>query len=325
MTGSTGRHAVICGALALLCAGAALAQSFPSKPLRLVVTFPAGGAADALARPLALKLGEVLGQNVVLEHRPGAGGSVGAEAVAKAAPDGYTLLFATNGTHGINSTLYGKLPYDPVKDFAPVGLAQRLPSFLVVHPSVPVKDVREFLDYVRKQPGKVDYGSAGNGTTSHLSMELIKSQGKLFMVHIPYRGGAAAITDLLAGRLQAMIQTAPDTLPHIRSGKLRVLGVSSAERSAIAPDIPTLAEAGLPGYNVTAWTGIVAPAGTPREAVQRLAAAMQQAARAADYRERLTAIGADAVESNPEQFTTFIQAELEKWARAVRESGAKVD
>jgi tripartite-type tricarboxylate transporter receptor subunit TctC len=309
-----------------LTAPQALAQGYPNKPVRLVVTFPAGGAADALGRALAQKLGETLGQQVIVDNRPGAGGNLGTDLVAKSAADGYTLLLATNGTHGINPALYGKVPYDPVKDFAPIGLAQSLPSFFVVHPSFPAKNVREFLDYARARPGKLAYASAGNGTTSHLATELMKSQAQLFIVHIPYRGGAAAVTDLIAERVQLMIHTAPDTLPQIRAGKLRALGVSSGQRSALAPDIPTMAESGLAGFDVSSWTGLMAPAGTPREAVQRIAQALPQVAKAADYRERLAAMGADPLESaSPEQFGAFVQNELAKWARAVKQSGAKVD
>jgi tripartite-type tricarboxylate transporter receptor subunit TctC len=304
---------------------AASAQPYPAKPVRLVVTFPAGGAADVLARTLTVKLADALGQPVVVDNRPGAGGNVGAEAVAKAPADGYTVLFGTNGTHGINPALYGKVPYDPVKDFAPVALAQTLPSILVVNPSVPASSLRELLDYVRARPGKIDYASAGNGTTSHFAAELMKVQAKLYMVHIPYRGGAAAIADVIAGRVPVMIQTAPDTLPQMRAGKLRALAITSEARSPLAPDIPTMAESGLPGYEVTSWTGVLAPAGTPREAVDALAAALAKVAADPDYRERLAKIGAEPAHRGPAEFAAYIQTELAKWAQAVKASGARVD
>ena len=301
------------------------AQTFPVKPIRLIVTFPAGGAADALGRALALKLSENLGQTVVVENRPGAGGNVGAEAVAKAPADGYTLLFATNGTHGINPALYARTPYDPVKDFAPISITQSLPSFFVVNNSVPVKSVKEFVDYARARPGKIDYGSAGNGTTSHLATELFKTQANVVAVHIPFRGGAAALTDLLAGRVQFIIHTAPDTLPQIRAGKVRPLAITTAQRSPLAPDVPTMAESGLAGFDVSSWTGLLAPAGTPNEVIQRLTRAAAEVALAPDYRDRLAGMGADALASTPQQFADTIRRELAKWPAVVKASGAKVD
>lgn len=303
----------------------AQASSYPSKPIELVITFPAGGAADATGRLLTKRLGDVLGQPVITMNRPGAGGNIAASFVARSSPDGYTLLFGTNNTHGINPALYPELPYDPVKDFVPVALAQVLPSFLVVSASLPVKNVTQLIDYVKKHSGKVNYASPGNGSTGQLAAESFKSALGLNMVHIPFRGGGEAMTSLLSGRTQVFFATAPNVLPHLSSGKVRVLAVTTSRRYAGMPDIPTIVEAGGPPIEANAWTGIFAPKGTPKEVIGRLAAALAEISKDPDYREQVTRMGAEAAESSPEKFTKFVHAELQKWATAVRISGARVN
>lgn len=306
-------------------AAVAVAQGYPNKPIRYVIHFPAGGGADVTGRALAAKLQETLGQPVVVDNRPGAGGNVGTEIVARSAPDGYTLLYGTNGPFGINPSLFGKLPYDPARDFAPIALAQLVPSIMVVHPEVPAKTLKEFIAWVNANPGKVDYASAGNGTIGHMAGEFLKTLTGMQMVHIPFRGGAAAMTEVIAGRIPMYIETAPNALPNVRSGRVRALAITTGRRSPLAPDIPTMSESGATGYDVSAWSGLFAPAGTPRDIVQRIAADMSRIARMPDYRERLAALGSEAVESSPEQFSQFVQAELVKWVKAVKESGAKLD
>ena len=301
------------------------AQAYPSKPLRLIVPFPAGGTADAMGRLVAQRLGEALGQQVVVDNRPGAGGNVGAEAAAKAANDGYTLFFGTNGTHGgINAALYSKLNYDANRDFVPIALTHVLPSVLIVNPSVPARTPAELIAWIKANPGKVNYASAGNGTTGHLAAELLKRMAGIDMTHVPYKGGAAAITDLIGGQVQLFIETSTNALAQARAGKVVALGVTSRNRASVAPELPPLADA-VPGYDVSAWTGLFAPAGTPREAVTRIAQVMAGLARERAYQERSTQMGIDAQESSPEHLATFMQAEQAKWSRVVRESGAKVD
>ena len=313
--------AIVLGTFATVCT----AQAYPNRPIRYIVHFPAGGSADATGRALASKLQETLGQPVIVDNRPGAGGNIGTEIVARAVPDGYTLLYGTNGPFGINPSLYGKLPYDPARDFAPISLAQLVPSIMVVHTAVPANTLREFIAWVKANPGKVDYASAGNGTIGHLAGETLKTMAGLDMQHIPFRGGAAAMTEVLAGRIPMYIETAPNALANARTGKVRALAITTATRSPLAPDIPSFAESGVPGYDMTSWSGLFAPAGTPREVIARLAADMLRIARMPDYRERLAPLGSQPVESSPEHFSQFVQAELAKWVKAVKESGAKLD
>ncbi len=308
----------------LFSAGLAHAQ-YPAKPVRLVVPFPAGGGADILARNMSGKLGEVLGQTVVVDNRPGAGGNVGAEAVARAAPDGYTLFFGTNGTHAINQSLYRKLAFDPIKDFAPVIHLQSIAAVMIVNPAVPAKTVREFVDYARARPGQLAYASAGNGTTSHLAVELLKTMTGMDLVHVPYKGGAAAMTDLIAGQVPITIDVMANALPQVKAGKVRALGVTPAKRVQAAPEIPTIAESGVPGYEVTAWTGVLVPAGTPPEIVARLNDALNRVLQDPDVRARMLAGGAEPVGGSPGAFGAFIRAETEKWAQVVKASGAQVD
>ena len=314
----------LCAGLAALAAAPAAAD-YPDKPIRLVVPFPAGGGADALARTIMPRVAQELGTTIVIDNRPGAGGNVGAEYVARATPDGYTLLYGTNGTHAINRSLYAKQGFDAVRDFAPVSRMTQIAALLVVHPSVPVRNVAELVEYAKANAGKVFFASAGNGTTSHLAGELFKTAAGVDIVHVPYRGGALAAADLAGGQVQMMIDVMPNVLPLATGGKLRALGVTTSARVPAAPEIPTIAESGLPGFEVSAWDGIFAPAGTPAAAVDRLNAAIRQALADPKVREALVARGAQPVSSTPDELARHVDAESEKWARVVRQSGAKID
>jgi tripartite-type tricarboxylate transporter receptor subunit TctC len=317
-------------ALLLTCSTLAGAQPYPSKPIRMIVPFPPGGTADVLARHLATKLQESLGQTLVVDNRPGAAGNLAGEIAAKSPPDGYTLFFGTIGTHGgINAALYPKIPFDAFKDFEPIALAHLLPNVVIVHPDFPAKTLPELIAILKKEPDKHTFASSGNGGISHLSGELLKQMAGVKMVHVPYKGGAAATADIIGGRVTLMIETAPNALAHARAGRLRALATSGAKRSSATPELPTIAEAGkdlgLAGYEVTTWTALYAPAGTPKDIVQRLAAEMAKAAKSKDYVDKLTAIATDVPESSPEHLTAFMKSEFAKWAKVVKESGAKVD
>jgi tripartite-type tricarboxylate transporter receptor subunit TctC len=316
--------AALCAVLAALLAAPAVAD-YPDRPVKLVVPFPAGGGADALARTIMPRVAQELGTSIVIDNRPGAGGNVGAEFVAHAAPDGYTLLYGTNGTHAINRALYAKQGFDPVRDFAPVSRMTQIAALLVVHPAVPARNVAELVDYAKANPGKVFFASAGNGTTSHLAGELFKTAAGVDIVHVPYRGGGLAAADLAGGQVQMMIDVMPNVLPLATAGKLRALGVSTVARVPAAPDIPTIAESGLPGFEVSAWDGIFAPAGTSPAVVERLNAAIRAALADPKVREALVARGAQPVASTPDELARHVAAESEKWARVVRQSGAKID
>ncbi len=326
MDGLIRRAARIGAMLALACCAAASdAADYPERPIRLVVPFPAGGGADILARTVVPKVADILGETIYVDNRPGAGGNVGAEIVAHSAPDGYTLLYGTNGTHAINQTLYGNLRFDPIGDFAPVSRMTSIAAMLTVNPAFPATSVSELIAYARANPGKVNFASAGNGTTSHLAGELFKTMAAIDIVHVPYRGGAAAISDVIAGRVQMMIDVMPNAYPRVKSGQLRGLAVTTAQRFPTAPDIPTMAESGLPGYEVSAWDGILAPAGTPAPIIDKLNAAIRQALDDPQVRDSLIARGAQPVAGTPEAFARHIRSETEKWAKVVRQSGAKVD
>jgi len=301
------------------------AADYPDRPIRLVVPFPAGGGADALARTIMPRVAQDLGTNIVIDNRPGAGGNVGAEHVARATPDGYTLLYGTNGTHAINRSLYASQGFDPVRDFVPVSRMTQIAALLVVNPAVPAKSVTELVDHAKANPGKVFFASAGNGTTSHLAGELFKTAAGIDVVHVPYRAGALAAADVVGGQVQMMIDVMPNVLPLAVGGKLRALGVTTAARVAAAPEIPTIAESGLPGFEVSAWDGIFAPAGTPAVAIERLNAAIRRALADPRVREALVARGAQPVPSTPDELARHVAAESEKWARVVRQSGAKID
>ncbi|MEO7133302.1 MAG: tripartite tricarboxylate transporter substrate binding protein [Vicinamibacterales bacterium] len=303
----------------------AIAQNYPNKPVRLVVPFPAGGTTDLLARAMAQKLSDALGQQFVVDNRPGAGGNIGADIVAKSPPDGYTLLMGTVGTHAINPGLYAKMPYDHVKDFAPVVLVAGVPNVLVVNPGLPVKTVAELIKAAKDQPGSINFASSGNGTSIHLSGELFKAMTGVQMAHVPYKGSAPALTDLIGGQVQIMFDNLPSALPQIKAGKLRAVAVTSTKRAPALPDLPTIAESGIPGFEASSWFGILAPAGTSRDIVQRINAEANKALQAAEMKDKLLAQGAEAAGNSPEYFADYIRSETTKWAKVVKDSGAKVD
>jgi tripartite-type tricarboxylate transporter receptor subunit TctC len=325
MPSSVIRRATALLAVLGLALAAAARADYPDRPVRLVVPFPAGGGADAIARTIMPRVATELGQAVVIDNRPGAGGNVGAEFVARANPDGYTLLYGTNGTHAINRSLYGSIPFDPIRDFAPVSRMTQIPALLVVTPSLPSLSVAELVAYAKAHPGKVNFASAGNGTTSHLAGELFKTMAGIDIVHIPYRGGGSAMTDLVGDQVSMMIDVMPNALPLARSGKVRGLAVTTSARVPAAPEYPTIAESGVPGFEMSAWDGVLAPAGTPRGVVDKVNAAIRVALADAQVRDAIIARGMQAVPSSPEEFARHIASESEKWARVGRQSGAKID
>ena len=309
--------------LAMLVSHAALAQAWPNRPVRLLVPFAAGaGTNDIMARLVGQHVGAGLGQPVVIENRPGAGGIAGTEAAAKAAPDGYTFLM-TNVSLVTSAYLYARLPYDPQKDFLPVSLVATAPLMLVVHPSVAAKSVQELVVLAKANPGRLTYGSGGVGSTPHLSGELFKSLAGIDAVHVPYKGGAPALNDLLGGQLSFMIENVPGTMPFVKGGKLRALAITSAQRSPLEPALPTMAESGVPGYEVVGWQGLFAVAGTAPEIVARLQAEVARALRLPEVRERLAALGAEPVGSTPEEFGAFLRSEMTLWGRIIREKGIR--
>ncbi len=312
-------------ALAIAIAPAALAQSFPAKPLRLILTNPPGGTVDTLARVIGDELSKSLGQPVVIENRPGANGSIGGQIVATAEPDGHTLLLGPPGPIAINKLLYAKMPYDPRAAFAPVSLVAVAPLLLVVNPTVPAKDFAEFLDLARRQAGKLTYASQGNGSSGHLAMELLKVRAGVDLTHVPYKGSAPAIADLVAGRVEAMLDNTTSALPQIRGGKLRALAVAEPRRIKAAPDVPTIAESGLPGFEATPWFGVVTRAGTPREIVDQLAARIGEIVRRPDIDTRFAALGVELRGTTAAEFDAHIESELKKWDAIVKRSGAKLD
>jgi tripartite-type tricarboxylate transporter receptor subunit TctC len=311
--------------LLLMFPAAVFAQAYPSKPIKVVVPFPAGGIADIYGRIVAAKLTENWGQPVVVENRTGAGGNIGADLVAKSAPDGYTIGIGSIGTHAVNPTLFARMPYDAINDFAPIAHLLEAEGLLVVHPSVPVKSVTELIAYARANPGKLTFASAGMGTASHLAGELFKAMARVEMAHIPYKGNVPAITDLLAGQTSLIFATMPTVLPHVKAGKLRPLATIGAQRSAAAPDMPTVAEAGLPGFAVTNWIGFFAPAHTSPEIVQRWNAETLKIMQSSEIQQRLPNEGARFIPMTPGEFGAFVKAEIAKWAPVVKASGARVD
>ena len=317
------RFLVLCAALAALPAAQAWAQAgYPSKPVRVIVPSSAGGGTDIVARIIQPKLSERLGQPVVIENRPGAGTMIGIEIASKSAPDGYTILMGLS-TLAINSAVYEKVPYDPVHDFAPITQLIASPAVLFVHPSVPVKTVKELIAFARARPGQLNYASAGTGTFPHMSMELFLSMARLKMEHIPYKGTGPAMIDMLAGQTATMIAPILTPIPHIRSGRLRGLGITSVRRSPVAPGIPTVAEAGLSGYEAVQWYGALAPARTPPEIVARLHQEFAAILQMPDVRKRFAGDGTEPVGSTPEQFRGYIQSELAKWAKVAQAAGIK--
>jgi len=308
----------------------AQAQTWPSKPVRIVVPFPPGGTTDIVARSIGVELQRMWQHAVVIENRPGAGGNIGADLVAKATPDGYTLLMGTVGTHAINKALFeqngAKMPFDPAKDFVPITLAAGVPNVMVINPKLPVNTVAEFIAYAKARPGQLNMASSGNGTSIHLSGELFKTVTGVYMVHFPYRGSAPAITDLIAGNMNVMFDNLPSALPHIKSGRLKALAVTSRTRSPALPDVPTIEEAaGLKGFDASSWFGLFAPAGTPRTIVDKIQADVAKALAQPEVRERFIAQGADPGGNTSDQFAAFIRAETDKWTRVVKFSNAKVD
>jgi len=306
-------------------ASATLPQDYPIRPIRIIVPFPAGGTADLLARQIAQTMSEALRQQVVIENRTGAGGNIGADLAAKSKPDGYTLLMGTVSTHAINPNLYAKMPYDPVKDFAPVTMVARMPNLLVVHPSVPAKNVAELIALAKARPGALAFASAGNGTTQHLAGELFKKMAGVDMIHVPYKGNAPAVTDLVGGQVQVMFDNIPISLQQVRAGKLRALAVTGPERSPVLPELPTLSEAGLPGFSITSWFGLYAPSGTTPQIIGRLNREANRALATARIRRQLTDQGIEPAGGTSGQFADFMHAELVKWGKIVRESGARVE
>ena len=313
-------------AATLVAATPAFAQAdYPSKPIRLVVPFPPGGTTDILARAVAQKLTEDWHQQVIVDNRPGAGGNIGADLVAKSAPDGYTLLMGTIGTQAINPSLYARMPYDAQKDFAPVILVAGVPNVLEVNPALPVHTVQELIAYAKANPGKLNFASSGNGTSIHLSGELFKSMTGVQMTHVPYKGSAPALADLAGGQVQLMFDNLPSSLGLIKGGKLRAIAVTSAQRSPALPDIPTIAESGLPAYEATAWFGVLAPAKTPPAIVDKLNAAIGAWLSSPEGKDKLASQGAAAAGGSAADFTRFIASETTKWAKVVKASGAHID
>jgi tripartite-type tricarboxylate transporter receptor subunit TctC len=305
--------------------GIAAAQSAPGKQIRFIVPFPAGGPTDIVARPLAQMLGDALKSTVVVENRGGAGGSLGADAVAKSAPDGQTLLMATVGTHAINSALYSKLPYDAVRDFTPIALVATAPVAIVVHPSLPVNSVAELVALAKKMPGRLNYGSAGAGTPGHLSGEMFKTAAGIDLQHVPYKGSAPAVTDLIGGQIQIMFDPLQSVLSNIQAGRLRAIAVTSKGRLSVLPNVPTVAESGYGDFETTAWWGVFAPANLPAAAAVQLAGEIERIARSDAFRGRLEPLGVTPTTLSGAEFAAFQRNELAKWGKAVRDSGASVD
>jgi tripartite-type tricarboxylate transporter receptor subunit TctC len=303
----------------------AAAQAYPTKPITIVVPFAAGGTTDILARVIGEALKKELGQPVVIDNRAGAGGNIGAALAAKAVPDGHTLFMGTVGTHAINAALYKKLSFDPVKDFAPLTRVAMVPNLLVANPARPYKTVKELVAYARSKPGQVTFGSSGNGSSIHLSGELFNSLAKVDMIHVPYKGSAPAVTDLVGGQIDIMFDNMPSAIQHVRNGRLKAIAVTTAKRSPELPDVPTIAEAGVPGYEATSWFGMFAPAATPAPVVAKLNAALVKVLADADVKKKLAEQGAEPYSEKPEQFAEFIRKESAKWAQVVKAAGATVD
>jgi tripartite-type tricarboxylate transporter receptor subunit TctC len=301
------------------------AADYPARAIRMVVPFPAGGTTDILGRIAGQKITEALSQQVIIDNRGGAGGNSGTEMVAKAPPDGYTLLTDPGSTLTINPHAYSKLGFDPVKDFAPITILAEVPNILEVHPALPVKNVKELIALAKSKPGQINYASTGAGQSTHLSMELFKSMAHIDINHIPYKGSAPALVDLIGGQVTVMFDNMPTSLPHVKAGKLRALAVSTARRSFALPELPTVAESGLPGFEVSVWFAVLAPAATPRDIVQKLNAVLVKALQSPDVKQRLAEQGAEPVGNTPEQFAATIQRDLAKWAKVVKDANVKLD
>jgi tripartite-type tricarboxylate transporter receptor subunit TctC len=318
----------ICTAMAglsLLTPQFATAQPYPNRPIRAVVPLAPGGGTDTVGRLVAAKLSESLGQQIVVDNRGGGGGVVGTDLVAKATPDGYTILVGSITTNAVNPVLYKKLPYDHIRDFAPISLIGTVPNALVVHTSVPAKSMKEFIAHAKANPGKVNYGSSGLGSAPHLSMELIRSMTGVAMTHVPYKGAGAAVADVLGGQIQALCSSLAGLLPHIKSGRVRALGVTTTKRNLQLPDVPTIAESGLPGYEVTIWYALFAPGATPKPILARLNAETVKALSTAELKERLTLQGLDVTSSTTDELTALVKSETAKWAKVTKESGVQLE
>ena len=311
-------------AVALIQAGAATAQAYPTKPLRLIVPQSAGGSTDQVARPLAQHMGAALGQSVIVDNRPGAGSTIGTDVVAKSAPDGYTLL-AVAASFSMSPSLYRNLPFDPVRDFAPISLLSSLPNILSVHPSLPVKSVKELTAFAKTRPGQLNFGSSGVATGTHLSMELFMYMTGIRMVHVPYKGGAPSVTALMSGEVHITFATISTALPHVKSGRLRALAVSTARRSPAAPEVPAIAESGVPGYDYASWIGLLAPAKTPPAIISRLNAETVKALQTPEIKAILAAEGSEPIGNSPEQFSAILKTEVARWAKVVKAAGIKAD
>ena len=311
-------------ALALL-ASHALAQGYPNKPIKMIVPFPPAGSTDLSGRAVADKLGQRLGQPVVVENKPGAGGNIGSDVAAKSPPDGYTLLVGTVGTHAINGSLYSKMPYDHLKDFAPVILLSTTPNVLVVHPSLPANSVKEVIALAKAKPGELTFASSGSGTSIHLSGELFKSMAGVQMTHVPYKGSGPMLIDLMGGQTSMAFDNLSAAIQHIKAGKLKALATTGPQRAPALPDVPTVSEAGLPGYDSTSWNAIYVPAGTPKEIVERLNKELRAILESPETRKYFAEQGAQAGGGTPQELDAFMRAETAKWAKVVKESGAKVD
>ncbi len=311
-------------AACLSLAAPAHAQSYPNKPIRLVVPFPAGGATDIFARAVSQRLGEKLGTTIVVDNKPGAGGTIGSDIVAKAPADGYILLLATSSTHSIGPSFGNKLPYDAVADFTPIAHVGNAPSIMVVPNNAPAKSVKEWVDYARKNPGKLNYASSGNGTVVHLTSEYFKAQAGLFLVHIPYRGTALAIPDLVSGKVDLLFDSLPSGLPHVKEGRLRALGITSLKRSPLLPELPAISET-VPGYESVTWFGLYGPKGMPAEMVARVNAALNQALQEADVKDRLARLGIEPVGGSAQQFTAMAAADMAKWKKIINERKIAAD
>ena len=311
--------------LAAAVPGVAQGQSYPAKPIRIMVAYTPAGTTDILARLIGQKMTEKWNQPVIVENRPGANGTIGTELAARATPDGYSILMATAATHSINNTLYPKLAWDAVKDFAPVSLVALVPNLMVVNNSLPVKSVKDLIAYAKANPGKLAHGSPGYGSTAHLSMELFKSLTGITMTHVPYKGSAGVLADVMGGQVALTMDNIPVYLPQARAGKIRALAVSSAKRTAGAPEIPTVAEAGVPGFEAVSWFGLVAPAATPKPIVEALSVETARILRLPEVNKRISELGAEPVGSTPRQYAAFIQSEIVKWRKVIKEAGVRLD
>lgn len=318
------RLSVILLALAALAPLAAAQQAYPNKPVRIIVPYPPGGTADIVGRTIAEKLSGTWGQSVIVENRAGAGGTIGVDAAAKSAPDGYTMVLGVTGPLTIVPSINPQLPYDPLRDLLPITLVAAVPSVIAVHPSVPARDLRELIALAKSQPGKLSFASAGTGTSVHIAGELLKAMAGVDILHVPYKGGAPALNDVMGGQVSMIIENMPQLLPHVRAGKIRALAVTTRERSAVLPDLPAVAEV-LPGYEATTWFGLLAPAGTPQDIVRKVQADVAKIVALPGVKERLASLGAEVIASTPEAFAAHLRSELLRFAKVIKDAGIKVD